>query len=66
MALKEQSPWAVLTKSDNVTDLKTTVWCTSRDGGAGPKVGSTRELRASHEATWPRVSPGITNAPHDT
>lgn len=66
MALKEQSPWAVPTKPDNVTNLKTTVWCTSRGTGAGPKKGSTRELRASREATWRRVSPGVTNAPQDT
>lgn len=66
MALKEQSPWTVLTKPDNVTNLKTTVWCTSRGGRAGPNEGSTKELRASSEATWRRVSPGVTNAPHDT
>lgn len=66
MALKEQSPWAVLTKPDKVTNLKTTVWCTSRGGRAGPKEGSTKEPRASSEAAWRRESPGVTNAPQDT
>lgn len=31
MALKEQSPWAVLTKPDNVTNLETTVQCARRN-----------------------------------
>lgn len=31
MALKELSPWAVLTKLDNVINLETTVQCARKD-----------------------------------
>lgn len=48
MALKEQSPWAVLTKPDNVTNLETTVqyarrnpW-SSRERGVNYGIESAR------------------------